>query len=142
MSSLTAAILAVTGAVVALLFSVFHYAPRFRKLRTGDEVRIWGGYSEPATWLTGANSVHGVVERFMPVGGGGSAALVVLRRPETIASGCRYLLLYLRFGRIWHDRGVVHVEAIVDPTTLPSAVTPAQIGDWVESHAQYAVVRR
>jgi hypothetical protein len=143
MGSLTVAILVGTVSFGALLYGTLQYASRFRpKLVVGDEIRIWGGYSDAPAWLDGKESVYGTVIRFLPVVGDGSAALVALREPDTIEHGCHQLLLYPRFSRAWRGRGVVHIEAIDDLATLPPVVTPARAGAWVESHALYAIIRR
>ncbi|MEA2415249.1 MAG: hypothetical protein QOI58_1906 [Thermoanaerobaculia bacterium] len=141
MPYLTATILAVTGVIVTLLYGVFRYAAHFGPaLQIGDEIRLWGGYSEPPYWLHGANAAHGVVEGFLEIIGGGSVALVALQTLET-SDNSRRVLLYSRFGRAWRHKGVVHIEELGNQMPL-SPVVPGKTGEWVESHAQYTVVKR
>lgn len=141
MSFLDGSILAGAIVVGVLLFCVIRFGSHFRtKLAVGDEVHIYGGYSDNSEWLHGKRSVA-VVTKFIPVAGG-MVVLATLMDLQVADIGTHRLLLYSRFDRVWRSSGVVHVEAVDDSTPISSTVKPARLGSWVESHARYEVSRR
>lgn len=110
-------------------------------LRAGDRVELSGGYEQFPTWLASAQSVSGLIARFIPGQSDQLAAVVHLDGPLSAdqATGS-VLVLELRYrGATWEDTGIVHVELCdFEPESRPWQER-AQ-GEWIEAAASYRKV--
>lgn len=114
--------------------------------RTGQRVRLSGGFEATPSWLGDRPSVTGVVSDWIPGQNEVAACVIELDEPLTtegdvrgttaIVTG-RHVVLQLRYtGQVWERTGIVHVELCGAPPE-PEAWPNRQLGAWVDSHATY-----
>ena len=113
-----------------------------RPMRMGDRIRLSGDYGSEPAWLGTRASVDGEVITFVSRGGPRESAIIKLTVPVS-ADGVSsdIVALDLRYqGVRWGQREVVHGEL---RNNLPSEDErgTSRGGKWVESHAQYRVLR-
>lgn len=105
-------------------------------LRTGDRVRLSGGYDMEPPWLSGVAAVEGTVASFIPGQNKQPAAVIKLDVP-LVAKGATgdTLVLELRYeGATWGAMETVHVE-LCDFTPEVKRWKDRRQGKWIESHA-------
>lgn len=112
-----------------------------RPLRTGDRIRLSGGYDSKPTWLDSRASVDGEVLAFIADATPMKSALVRLTSPISVDGFTSEIVaLHLRYLHSrWGQREIVHVE-LLDGIPRSENDGGAAHAKWIESHAMYAVL--
>ena len=112
--------------------------PQSQSVKTGDRIKLSGGYSFEPEWLAGKQSVSGAVIAFLPGQNDTLAAVIKLDTPMTFEDVTGdVLVLELRYvGAEWSPVGVVHVE-LCDFMPEAKPWQERKKGKWAESHASY-----
>ncbi len=115
-----------------------------KRLKIGNRVKLWGGYSTSPEWLSGKNAYYGEVVDFIP--GYYKNEDAVVRLDEEISfSGIKgkILILTLRYkNAIWSKAEIVHLHLF---DSIPQGDKWRLNKDgWdkshIESHASYRIV--
>lgn len=114
-----------------------------KKLKIGDRVKIFGGYSTAPEWLGGQDAYYGQVVKFIPGPYKKDDAVVCLDKDISFmqAKG-KFLVLTLRYeGAIWRKVEIVHLHLF---ETIPQGDRWCINKDeWeknhIESHASYRI---
>ena len=100
-------------------------------IKPGDRLLLSGGYDFSPRWLCGRQSHIGTVVGLLPGQGEQSAVLLKLDAPiEVDGISGDFLVLETRYaGKIWADKGIVHVELCdFEPDPEMAGSAPRQVG--------------
>jgi hypothetical protein len=111
-------------------------------LKAGDRIRLFGGYDMIPRWLCGKDEYFGTMTRFIPAQNQERLAVIKLDSPITVEGITGdIVILSLRYeGAKWKDQETVHIE-LCDFDPEPRTWEYRKHGKWVESHAQYEILR-
>lgn len=115
-----------------------------KKIKLGDRVKLWGGYSTNPEWLSGKDAYYGEVIGF--ISGPYKNEDVIVRLDEEISFSNikgKILILTLRYkGAVWGKAEIVHLHL---SDSIPQGDKWCVDKDeWdrshIESHASYRIL--
>lgn len=119
---------------------------RKTKLKLGDRVKLWGGYSTKPEWLKGREAYYGEVVGFISGPYGNKDAIVELEEEIRYSDiKGKVLVLTLRYkDAVWGKGEIVHLHLL---DSIPQGDKWCVDKDgWeknhIESHASYRIVGR